>query len=225
MSTCTRWWHCACRLTPSLATSPVMSTRTGDCSQLEVLDDLALLGRRRGRRAGPRTASSGSLEPLREPLGEPVERRDPLGEQDDPGVAALRRPRSSSDARRARCSLADAGRGRQREVGEAIEGGAFARGAVRVLASRFWRFVDGLEQGSGRGEERLGQRPREQLRRPARRWASAVGGWSQRRGQLVGDGVLGGRWPGRRAPAGSGRSAQLVPDLCRDRGASGGGGG
>ena len=43
MSTCTRWWHCLCRLTPSLATSPVISTRIGVDGALELLDDPHLL--------------------------------------------------------------------------------------------------------------------------------------------------------------------------------------
>ena len=87
MSKCTRWWHCLCRLTPSLATSPVMSTRTGRSRELEVADDLLLLVVRQaavqhGEGVVPQPQPGGQL------AAQPVQRGDPLAEQHDPGRAA-----------------------------------------------------------------------------------------------------------------------------------------
>ena len=102
MSKWTRWWHCWCRLTPSEATSPVTSTRTGAVGELEVARRPAA-ARRRGR---PPCRTANGVVPQPQPRGQlaaqPVQGGDPLGEHARPGSRCPGRRRSPAGGRPAR---------------------------------------------------------------------------------------------------------------------------
>ena len=165
MSTCTRWWHCLCRLTPSLATSPVMSTRTGASARSNA-STTAAARRRAARRAAPRTRVLGRPQP---PAGSsrrsqfsvatrsrtaPPASATARADADLPQVGDAARPAWPSRLR-ARCG------GELRRAGSAPRPRESC--SSPCLRQRPRTGLDGLDQRGGRGEERLGQDPREEL--------------------------------------------------------------
>ena len=210
-----RWWHCACRFTPSEATSPVTSTRTGEVSSLKPRRSPAAR-RRSGRRAASRRRRRRRPSRGGQLAAQPVQGGDPLGEHHGPGRDALadadllevvdQRVELAEPASCQRCGVSSSS-AVERLRSLAVCGSPVCSSLAPALldrlgAARPARTGTPWPVSTGRApfvSPEYGDAARRRVQ-PGRR-------------QLVGDGVLGrraprpARWP---APA---RSAQSLPDL------------